>query len=119
MCPPCFDLLHSSFVSRPDETRILLTSFLDDLRFSADVSPLYRAKAARWLAYPLLHPTTTTAEEEEAAPEAQLAEPWAFLDALRLSCALCCEMALGDMVTTAAAHHMLTNVLTTGRQSFT
>ena len=116
MRPLALTLLHSSIVSRPDETRILLTSFLDDLRFSADVSPLHRAKAARWLAYPLLHPTTTVEEEEATAPEAQLAEPWAFLDALRLSCALCCEMALGDTVTTAAAHHMLTNVLTTGGQ---
>ena len=114
MRPPCFDLLHSSIGSRPDETRILLTSFLDDLRFSADVSPLYRAKAARWLAYPLLNPTAAAADAEEEDEAPQLAEPWAFLDALRLSCALCCEMALGDTVTTAAAHHMLTNVLTTG-----
>lgn len=101
----------------------MLTSFLDGLRFSADNGPLHRSKAARWLAYPLLHPTAADgspsdrrdAESHEAAE--QLPEPWAFLDALKLACALCSEMALGDSVTVASAHHLLVEVLPAGTRS--
>ena len=104
--------------------RILLTSFLDSIRFSTAAGPAHRARAARWLAYPLLHPTAADTgrggalkgqhDVEDGEDQRPLAEPWAFLDALKLACALCSELALGDDITAASAHHMLTEVLPAG-----
>ncbi len=105
----CFTLRH-----RPDELRILVTSFIDGLRFSAAYGPLHRAKALRWLAYPLLLPAAVMGEGEGAEDE-ELPEPWACSDALRQAAALCCELARGGgAVTSAAAHHLLTAVLPPG-----
>ena len=93
------------------------------------MGPAHRSRAARWLAYPLLNPTAAEGHrglrgvgaegggmaEDDQEEQRNLAEPLAFLDALRLTCALCSELALGDQVTAAAAFHLLTDVLPAGR----
>lgn len=39
---------------RPQEARLLVTSFMDRMRLGPEVSPVARARAARWLFYPYL-----------------------------------------------------------------
>ena len=85
---------------------------------------MHRAKAARWLTYPLTAAATIPEFESEGGGGGEAAaavsgsaggvEPWAMLDALRAGCALCSELALGDGVTAAAAQHLLTEVLPPG-----
>lgn len=99
--------------------RALLVSFVDACRLSPSHGPLHRVRAARWLAYPVLYPAAADSAGGDAAAEAsdasaELADPSAFADMLRLVCSLCSELALGDDVTAAAAQHLLTRVLPAG-----
>ncbi|GAX83501.1 hypothetical protein CEUSTIGMA_g10926.t1 [Chlamydomonas eustigma] len=107
---------------RPDEVRILLGSFMDTVRFSAAYAPLQRAKAARWLSYPLLHPNAATAASSYSSmwgssdlfTSEGLPESWACDDALKLACALSGELALGDEGCAAAGYHLVSQVLPQG-----
>jgi len=44
--------LPPTIIHRHQETRVLLTTYMDHMRFGAAYSPLARATAARWLYYP-------------------------------------------------------------------
>lgn len=43
---------NTTFFYRHQETRVLLTTFMDHMRFGEAHSPFARATAARWLFYP-------------------------------------------------------------------
>ncbi len=101
------------------------------------MGPLHRARAARWLFYPYLLATSApppmgsaqpahngpassaavAATRGGGGPESQEAgmEPFVLGDALQAACTLCCELALGDNVTAAAAWHLFEAVVPSGR----
>lgn len=93
-----------------EEMRQQVAQYAADCRFSPQLSPSARVRAARWLVYPYL------AARAEAPGAVDAVPPLACLDALEHVNALLAELALGDEVTAAAALELLEQVVPPGEQ---